>query len=81
VPTAPAVGGFCGCGKYRGLGVAAFLHSPHREEELEIRQLALETEAQQQRRAFRDRAVLAPRPPAPVHLGGQELLGRIALGV
>src|SRR4029077_781592 len=58
-----------------------FLHRAHREEELEIRQLTLEAEAQQECRALGDRTVLAPRAPAPVHLRGQQLLGAVALGV
>ena len=53
----------------------------HGEEELQIGQPALEREAQEQRRALGDRAVLAPRAPAPVHLRGQQLLGAVALRV
>src|SRR5215470_12450767 len=64
-----------------GLGVAPFLHRAHGEEELQVGRPALETEAQQQRRALGDGAVLAPRTAAPVHLRCQELLGAVALGV
>src|SRR6266403_1968294 len=76
VPTAPAVGHQPG-----RLGVAPFFHGAHGEEELQIRQPPLQAEAQQQRRALRDGAVLAPRAPAPVHLRRQPLLGAVALGM
>src|SRR5215813_743798 len=90
VPTAPAVGGFCGWGKYRPRR-SAMSHDASAWRPSSIVRIvkkncrsgspALETEAQQQRRALRDSAVLTPRAPAPVHLRRQELLGRIALGV
>src|SRR5215472_6168249 len=90
VPTAPAVGGFCGWGKYRPRR-SAMSHDASAWRPSSIVRIvkkncrsgspALETEAQQQRRALRDSAVLTPRAPAPVHLRRQELIGRIALGV
>src|SRR2546430_9491169 len=59
----------------------SLLHGAHREEELQVGQPPLEAEAQQERRALRDRAVLAPRAAAPVQLRGQQLLGAVALGM
>src|SRR4030095_849890 len=62
-------------------GWPAFLLRAHREEEAQVGEAVLEAEAQEQRRALRDRAVLAPGPEAPAPPRGHDLVLAIALRV
>jgi hypothetical protein len=64
-----------------GLGVAPLLLRADGEEEAQIGMAVLEAEAQEERRALGDGAVLAPGAPAPVEARGEDLLLGIALGM